>query len=292
MADALPRATLTRASQERTRLELARAKNAAGAEQAEPTGPIDIDSGALNVPFLRNRVLRMANEGKLNLQDTQIPAGQLAETGREQGRLAAMQRAYQLGSGRKQAYPPEGGPGAGDAAAVDQAVGRESREQRASSMLGRLKSAALGPARAVSSRGNGQQGPQPQSRSILNPTLGFGTKGKEGPKKPEEVMTTMMMGGFIRGCWAALWETFGHTIYIIDILFLAQAGSKYLRKYIPGVGEEWIPPQLLKHIPKTALLPLKLGEIVGLCVITFLTFILDLLLLSIIAILVGIAYSF
>ncbi len=97
-----------------------------------------------------------------------------------------------------------------------------------------------------------------------------------------------MVSGFIKACWAFLWETFGHSIYLIDLLFLLQAGSGYLRRFIPAVGEEWFAPEALKNLPKSSLLPIKLAEIVGMVVITALVIALDVLFVTVIAILLAV----
>lgn len=241
-----------------------------------------MDAGALNVPFLANKALRMANADRLDLQPAQVPAAQVEEVGRDRGRIAGMRHALNLGLGRTQAYPDDEGAVQGDAAAVDQAIGRESGQQRTASLLNRARTAS----RSEGEQAGGGQNAAP-GKSALDPTLGLGAGTKKSKGGAEEKFSKAMVGGFIRACWGALWLTWGHAIYCIDILFLIQAGSKYMRKYIPAVGEEWFPPAILEKIPKVALLPLKLGELTGMIFVTFFVMMLDLIFLSIVAFFLG-----
>jgi hypothetical protein len=231
MAEVQPPAAPPTVSQEAKLRELNRQRRAA--TEAQAVEPVPADAGVLNVPFLGNRALDLANRGRISLERPQVAAATLDEAAKRTGRLEALR----LGFSRVRS-------------------GRNAPERRAS------------------------QGEGPR---ILNPALGFGTESRKERKKPEEQFSQLMVSGFIRSCWGCLWLTYGHSIYLIDILFLAQAGSKYLRRYIPGVGEEWIPPQILKVIPKTTLLPLKLGEIVGMCFVTFWVLVMDVILICLIA---------
>lgn len=101
--------------------------------------------------------------------------------------------------------------------------------------------------------------------------------------------------GIGRGCimslWNSLWLTFGHTIYFIAILFFIAWSSKYARKYIPEVGEEWFPAELAKKIPKAALIPLKLGEIVGILFILFWVLVIDLACIGLFGLILGVIVS-
>lgn len=215
--------------------ELNRQRREASAAQAE--APISADAGMLNVPFLGNRALNLANRGKIDLERPQFAANTLEESRRRGGIL-----------------------GAARATASRIRSGKNSPDER---------------------------GQRKATGSVMDSTFagGAGPKDSKNPvKKAVQQSSRMMMGGVIRGCWGALWMSFGHTIYFIDILFLAQAGSKYLRKYIPAVGEEWFPPQFLKLIPKTTLLPIKLGEILAMAFITFWVFMIDMLLISVFAV--------
>ncbi|MEK7546174.1 MAG: hypothetical protein AAB554_03830 [Patescibacteria group bacterium] len=101
--------------------------------------------------------------------------------------------------------------------------------------------------------------------------------------------------GIGRGCimmlWNSLWLSFGHTIYLIGILFYVAWASKYARKYFPEVGEEWFPSQILKKIPKAALIPIKLAEIVGISFILLWTLMLDIACIGLLALILGVIIS-
>jgi hypothetical protein len=106
-----------------------------------------------------------------------------------------------------------------------------------------------------------------------------------------EAMQRGIGRGCIMGLWGSLWPTFGHTIYLISIIFLAAWASKYVRKYVPKVGEEWLPSEALGRIPKSMLLPIKLGEIVGIAFILFWTLMLDLACLGLLVLVIALIAS-
>ncbi len=97
----------------------------------------------------------------------------------------------------------------------------------------------------------------------------------------------MIGNALIKMSWSNLWLTFGHSVYVLDVLFFAGWASTYLRQYIPEVGMEWFPGELGKKMPKHALLPLKLGEIVGLSFLTILVLLMDVIILVCVAFLLG-----
>lgn len=97
--------------------------------------------------------------------------------------------------------------------------------------------------------------------------------------------------GCVRMLWQFVWPSFGHTIYLIGIIFLIAWSSKFARKYVPEVGEEWFPPDLLKKIPKPMLIPIKLAELVGMAFILFFVFMLDILCLGSLAMLLAIIFT-
>jgi hypothetical protein len=106
-----------------------------------------------------------------------------------------------------------------------------------------------------------------------------------------QLSTEEMQRGVGRGCimglWNSLWLTFGHTIYPLAILFYMAWASKYVRKYIPEVGTEWIPGPMLAKIPKPLLIPIKMAEILGLAFILFWVFMLDMACLGLLALILG-----
>lgn len=93
--------------------------------------------------------------------------------------------------------------------------------------------------------------------------------------------------GLIRGCWATLWLSAGHTMYFLAILFFAGWASKYVRQYIPEVGMEWIPQQVARRTSKIAFLPLKFGEIVAIAFLLFWVLMFDLILMAILSLLLA-----
>lgn len=183
-----------------------------------------MDAGALNVPFLGNRALDLANQGKVNLERPQISAGAMDQIAQRSGRMEAMRLA--LSRARSGKFSPEE---------------REGKKSDA---------------------------PNPLQQS-----------------------TRLMMNGFIRACWSTLWITLGHSVYLLDIVFIAGAGSSRLRQYVPAVGEEWFAPQMLQRLPKSAILPIKFGEICALAVLTGLIFLIDLILFAAIALIVTVIGS-
>lgn len=107
-----------------------------------------------------------------------------------------------------------------------------------------------------------------------------------------QLTTQDVQRGIGRGCvmslWSSLWLTFGHTIYPLSLAFFLAWSSQYARKYLPQIGEEWIPGPLMKKIPKPLLIPLKLGELVGVLFILFFTLMLDLACLGLLALVMAV----
>ena len=128
--------------------------------------------------------------------------------------------------------------------------------------------------------------PTPAGLAVKLATPAGGTGPGGIPMSGEEIKT-MVGGALIKMSWSNLWLTFGHSIYVIDILFFAGFASKYLRQYIPEIGKEWFPGDLGKKMPAHALLPIKLGEIVAILVITFFVAILDIALLAMLGFLIA-----
>lgn len=260
MADALSQAAPSSlATQEARRLELDRARKA-----ARPA-PIDMDAGAINVPFMGNRILKMANEDRVNLREAQVPGAHVEDVTREQGRLAGIQHAFNLGTGRKQAYPEEGSPEG--ASAVDQAAANEAREQRLQTGLMQARSSRRQEGGSSESSGGASFGKMagaaaassgPAGAALGNVAGGGGGAG----------MGQKLGAGIIKGCWEGLAPSFGLTVIILDMMFLLGYSSKFFRKYIPEVGHEWIPEEVRKTIPKAALLPVKYAELTALVLVT------------------------
>ncbi len=121
---------------------------------------------------------------------------------------------------------------------------------------------------------------------LATPSGGTGPSGV--PMSGEEVKK-MIGNALIKVSWSNLWLTFGHSIYVIAILFFAGWASNYLRQYIPEVGMEWFPGDIGKKMPKHTLLPLKLGEIVAIAFIMFWVLMIDLIMLGIIGLTLGLA---
>lgn len=128
--------------------------------------------------------------------------------------------------------------------------------------------------------------PTPTGLAMKLATPSGGT-GPGGIPMSGEDLKKMFGNGLIKMSWSNLWMTFGHSIYIIDILFFAGWASKYLRQYIPEVGKEWFPGEIGKKMPAHALLPLKLGEIVAMFFITFWVLIIDLAILGALGFILG-----
>ncbi len=182
----------------------------------------------------------------------------------------------------------------GGAAAADQAVTRQSREAR---LEGQLRQSRFRDRAAAmkSPKGGGLsakdaamllKGGTPAGMALKLATPAGGT-GPGGLPMNAEQMKKMIGNGLIKMSWSNLWITFGHSIYVIDILFFAGWASKYLRQYIPEVGKEWFPGEIGNKMPPHALLPLKLGEIVAMGLITFCVLMIDLMVLAAVGFLLG-----
>lgn len=128
--------------------------------------------------------------------------------------------------------------------------------------------------------------PTPSGLAFKLATPAGGT-GPGGVPMSEQELKTMVGNALIKMSWSNLWITFGHSIYVIDLLFFAGFASKYLRQYIPEIGKEWFPGDLGRKMPAHALLPIKLGEIVAMVLITLLVFLLDLALLAMLGFLIA-----
>ena len=115
-------------------------------------------------------------------------------------------------------------------------------------------------------------------------SIGFLT----GQGMTTEQIQQMAGRGCVKMLWNSLWLTLGHAIYPLVIIFYATWSSDFVKKYFPQVGEEWIPRDIVKKIPKALLIPLKLAEILALSFIMFWTLMLDLACVGMLAILLAI----
>ncbi len=97
--------------------------------------------------------------------------------------------------------------------------------------------------------------------------------------------------GCVRSLWTSLWPTFGHTIYLIGIIFFIAWSSRFARKWLPQIGEEWFPPELISKIPKGVLVPLKLAELIGILFVLFWVLLLDLACLGLWAFMLAVLLS-
>ncbi len=180
--------------------------------------------------------------------------------------------------------------------AVDQAIGRQSREQSMASRLQRERNASGAQegeggglsVRDVASMAKMAKNATPAGMAAQQFLVGSGPGGL--PASGEDAKR-MIGNALVKMSWSNLWMTFGHSVYVLDVLFFAGWASTYLRKYIPEVGTEWIPPDILKKTSKHLLLPLKLGEIVALSFITFWVLCIDLLILGCIGFIVGLVMT-
>lgn len=188
------------------------------ASSAQATEPVSADAGMLNVPFLGNRALNLANRGRIDFQRPQVSAATIDEVAKRSGRLEAARLAFSRVRS-----------------------GKNSPEERA----------------------------QKQGGAV-------------------EQMKQQVGSSIIKSCWATLTLTLGHSIYLIDLLFFLGWASKYFRAYIPEVGMEWLPQQTRDLLPRSAVLPLKLGEIIAMIFITLFVAILDVAILSMIILILSV----
>lgn len=182
----------------------------------------------------------------------------------------------------------------GSAAATDQDATRQAREAR---MEGQLRQSRFRDRTQAAQAPKGGGLTMKDAMSLAkNPTpAGLAMKlaaptggtGPGGIPMGGEDLKKMIGNGLIKMSWSNLWLTFGHSIYVIDIMFFAGWASKYLRQYIPEVGREWFPGEVGKRMPEHVILPLKLGEIVAMGIITFGVLMIDLLILAAFAFLLG-----
>lgn len=94
-----------------------------------------------------------------------------------------------------------------------------------------------------------------------------------------------LIGAFIiRLSWAMLWVTWGHSIYIIDLMFFIGFAVPFLgRMIVPEVGMEWFVGMNFKNkapISKATVQVIKVAEFTAMFVITFLVASVDLLFLT------------
>lgn len=238
----------------RLRKDRLASSRAAGNEGPSPGGGLAADSGMLNVPFLGNKALELANRSVIDLHGAQVPAGTIDQTARDSGRIAALRQAMRMGRN----------PRGGDAEAASREGGGGLSPRQAMSLA---KASPVG----------------------MAATVAFG--GMTGQGLPTAEVQRIFGRGCVRSLWASLWPTFGHSIYFIGIIFFVAGNSKFVRKYVPRVGEEWFPPDILKKIPKSALIPLKMAETMGIAFILFWVLLLDLTCLGIWALMLGFILS-
>lgn len=121
-------------------------------------------------------------------------------------------------------------------------------------------------------------------------TAGLGMLKGEGGAVIEQ--GKVMMGrGCVKGLWSFLWPSLGHTIYPIAIIYLLSSHSRYARRYMPELGDTWVPPELLSKIPKPLRIPLKLGELLAIMFILFWTLMIDLACIGVIALILAVIIS-
>ncbi len=171
------------------------------------------------------------------------------------------------------------------AGARDRGAGAALRQQRFEGQLNRQR-------RKIGKPGGGG-GVSPQQAMNLakkNPYAMAATtalSGLQGNFSTAEI-TQSFGRGCVRALWANLWLTFGHAIYFIGIIFFLSWSSRFARRYLPQLGEEWFPAELLKMIPKVVLIPLKLAELVGILFVLFWVLLLDITCIGLFALMLGI----
>jgi len=160
---------------------------------------------------------------------------------------------------RAHAESPEDDEGyGGDSAAVDQAVAREGREER---MASRLRMARGTNAPPNSAQGGGASLGQ-SAAGALGPA-GGAVAGAAVGADPQAMATQQAGTQIKKTLWGTVWPSFGHTIYIIDLLHYIAPHWSLVRKFWPESRA-----------------PLKYAEIVGMVVVTLLVIGLDLLLIA------------
>lgn len=253
MADLQPPLSNTLASQEARRQLLLRERRSGQAETGEPVmygpTPVDVDSGVLNVPFAGQAARKLHDRGLARIED-------MPSRYRER-----------------------------DSNAVNKIAGRQDNEWQREGLLRR-------------DRNRDAQKPKSEGGLSLRDAVSLakggtpaglaagGTKPGGATLSPEQ-LKQMIGRGLIKASWASLWLTFGHSIYVIAILFFAAGASKYLRQYIPEVGTEWVPQELLSRMPEHVLIPIKRAEAIGIVFLLFTVLLFDILIFSILGFVVA-----
>lgn len=105
----------------------------------------------------------------------------------------------------------------------------------------------------------------------------------------------MVGRAWIKTLWAWIQPSFGHVIYLINITYFAGLMSKTARRWIPEVGEAWVPmlpasgakqSAVAKGSRKAKIMILKVAELLAMAWFTFWVLAFDLLILVMIAFIV------
>lgn len=174
-------------------------------------------------------------------------------------------------------------------AALDRAIAREAPERRLKSLF----------QRDLGSRHAREEAASDQASAGLAQDAGGETRAAQpsrtdNPSDAETIETRakQMIGQrIVKGFWSSLWMSFGHSVFLLDLVFFAGSSSRFFRQYIPEIGKEWFTPAAAKRMPSAAVLPIKYGEIAALVVLTFLVLLLDLSILAIIGYVVAMVMS-
>lgn len=181
------------------------------------------------------------------------------------------------------------GAGRGGAAAMDSAQSAAGRQQRLESQLTRSRRqdqrGEEGKEGGKGGEGGGMSLRDARALSKATPAglaANVAIDAASGKLSKSDIQR-----GVGRGCvlslWNSMWLTLGHNIYPLILIFFLAWSSRFARNYVPEVGEEWFPAPLLKKLPKPLLIPIKLGEIVGMSFILFWVFFLDVLCIGLLA---------
>lgn len=171
---------------------------------------------------------------------------------------------------------------------------KESPTNRAKNALRGLRSqnAAQGRNAGISMKDAMKLAKNPTPTGIaMQLAMNGGGSGPGGMPMNADQAKRMIGNALIKSSWSNLWMTFGHSVYILCILFFAGWASKYLRQYIPEVGREWFPGEMGNKVPAHVLLPLKLGEIVALAFILFWVVLIDIAFIATIGFVVGLIFT-
>ena len=257
---------------------LASARSETGSEPQYGPGPIDVDSGIRNDPFVGRAAQRLHDRGIVNIPD--MPSQFLDQEAAQSRRTAMEEERARDRASLKSAFG--GGRGRDQQQDMANQLNRSRRQDR---------------------KGGKEEGGAPSLRDAValakgNPLAALGMGAAQGGASAlagQGLPIADIQRGIGRGCilmlWNGLWLSFGHSIYIISILFFIAWASQYARKYFPEVGEEWFPSQLLKRIPKVALIPIKLAEILAISFILFWVLLMDLACVGIIALIIAVVIS-